>query len=494
MARICPVLLATTLLLPALAAPPVPAQAQAQAQAPTQADAPLGAPTPVHTLLATLAGDYTDLPEQDDPHFGFAVALHGDTLAVGAPGTRVASAVPTFTDDRGAVFVFRLDPASNTWLLDQRFDYPSLSAARCGHSVALNDNTLLVGCPMQGPGGRVVFHTRAHSNAPFTGMLILDDESVQGGARCGTSVALIDSAPGTNSILPMAAVGCPERRDFPVNVLGLVGGVDIYRDFLGWQLATALNGPALTASGFGQSVSLNRAGPSPGMTLLLAVGIPGQGFSTGSVRVFAMGNTVAEWTQEHQLIGPHNGSRFGYSVHMRAGRLAIGAPERPILVQLEQESTGSLSIATRVCTFQGNCSWSANVTEALPYPLPASPTAVKQMRLGHAVHALTPSRILAGAPLYPFTQETGQARHYRLLGDTWVLNTAEPFIPLGAAAPATAYFGHSVSGDDTWLAIGAPVYPEPTGQAGRVFVYAWDFDDTIFANDFECIGPEPGCI
>jgi len=485
-----PSLPACALLVPVLVSQPHQARAGA--------DDLLGVPAPVHTLLATLAGDYTGLPDQLDPRFGFAVALHGDTLAVGAPGTRVEAALPGFINDRGAVFVFRRDPASNTWLPDQRFDYPSLNAGHCGHSLALNDNTLLVGCPMHGSGGRVVFHGRANSGAPFSSVQFFDDQSVQNGARCGTSVALVDSAPGTNSILPMAAVGCPERRDFPANVVGLVGGVDIYRNFLGWQPATSLNGPAITVTGFGQSVGLNRAGPAPGMTLLLAIGVPGLGSSNGTVRVFAMGNTVADWTQEHQLTGLSTGSRFGYSVHMRGGRLAVGAPERRFTNPgtLDPVTAGSLSIATRACTFQGTCSWSAVVTEALPLPPPPNASAIAQMRMGHAVHALTPDRVLAGAPFYPAAQWTGQARHYQLAGGTWGLNSSEPFYPQGAAAPATAHFGHSVSGDDTWLAIGAPLYPDPVteGASGRVYVYAWDFDDTLFDHDFECSAPEPGCI
>lgn len=113
MATFRPLLLAPTLLVAGVGLPgPAPAGDQTLR----------GVPGPVHTLLADLAGDYAGLPEQLDTQFGFAVALHGDTLAVGAPGTRVEAALPGLIDDRGAVFVFRRDPASNTWLPDQRLD------------------------------------------------------------------------------------------------------------------------------------------------------------------------------------------------------------------------------------------------------------------------------------------------------------------------------------------------------------------------------------
>lgn len=461
---------------------------------------PAGTPPPVHTLLAQLQGDYAGLSAapQDDPRFGEAVALHGDTLVVGAPGTNVDDIV--VSAERGAVFVFRRDPASNAWLLHQRFGYPflGLGVGHCGSSVAVNDHTLLVGCPMRGWGGVVFAYPRAHPDAPFTAPVQFVDDGEQAGARCGASVALIDAAPGTDSPLPMAAVGCPERRDFPEGNLGLVGAVKVYRNFLGdWQPAATLAGPSTVTTGFGRSMSLNRAGPSPGMTLLLAVGIPATGNGHGSVRVYAMGNTVADWTQEHQIAGPAAGSRFGFSVHMRAGRLAVGAPQRTLPNPLTHPPllptpTGSLSIATRACTLQGTCSWSATVTEIVA-PLLPLPSTQAQNRMGHAVHAPTPARIVAGAPMYPFGSFIGQARHYLLAGGDWTLNDGEPFVPVGPA-PATAQFGAALAGNDAWLAVGAPGYPDANGELGRVFVYAWDFDDTVFANGFECGAAVPGCI
>lgn len=452
-------------------------------------------PDPVHTLVAQLAGDYAGLPVQDDPRFGHSVALHGDTLAVGAPGTLTSSGGVVLA--RGAVFVFRRNPDNDAWQFVQRIAFGTGGNGRCGHAVALNDFSLLVGCPgheVSGQArGRAVFYRR-NASGDYVDPVVFADGSVQAGAQCGASVALIDSAPGSNSPLPMAAVGCPNRRDFPLGNVGLVGAVDVYSNFLGlWSQATSIIGPAASASGFGASVSLNRSGPNPGLTLLLSVGIPGtSAAAAGSVRVYAMGATVGQWSQEHALTGPGQGSRFGHSVHMRGGRLAVGAPERrvlnPALNPPAMVASGSVSIATRACNFQGVCGWSAPVQEYIAAPLPVPVTAA-QNRLGHAVQVLEPNRVLAGEPWHPWPGFNGRGRHYVLEGGNFVLRTTEPF--QSASTPATAEFGAAVSGDAQWLAVGAPGYPD--ASSGRVFVYAFDYDDTLFAHDFECNGGAPGC-
>ncbi len=445
---------------------------------------PPGPPGPVHTLVQQLEGDFSGLPEQDDPRFGFAVALHGDTLVVGAPGALVAAGDPPVIRERGVVFVYRRQP-SGTWQLSQRLLYGAGGAGQCGHAVAVNEYSLLVGCPFHSDRGRAVFYTRSNPDAEFDDPVSFVDTSMQEGADCGSSVALIDADPEADSPLQMAAVGCPNRRDFPGGDSGLVGAVDIYRNFFTWDFATSINGPGTVATDYARSVSLNRAGPNPGKTLLLVVGIPGTTSGNGSVRIYANGDTVSDWSQEHMIVGPDAGSRFGYSVHMRGGRLAVGAPERhvlnPGLNPPLPVASGSLSITTRACTVQGVCTWVANVDEFPAAPLPIA-SLVAQNRLGHAVQVLTTDRVIAGAPWYPFGSLVGQARHFVLDDGEWVLNEEEPFYP-AAPVPATSGFGSAISGDDTWMAIGAPGYPQE--NRGRVFLYAYDYDDVIFRDGFE---------
>ena len=450
---------------------------------------PPGTDPVIHTLVAQLQGDFSGLPPQDDPRFGHSVALHGDTLAVGAPGTLVAAGDPPVIRERGTVFVYQRNPANDTWQFVQRLFFGAGGAGQCGTSVALSDFSLLVGCPFHLGRGRAVFYRRATVDGEFGDPVSFVDASVQTGAECGSSVALIDSAPGTASVLPMAAVGCPNRRDFPQGNLGLVGAVDIYRNLLGqWALAESIAGPGTAFTDFGRSLNLNRAGPSPDMTMLLSVGVPGTGSANGSVRIYEMGATVADWTLDHTMVGPQSGSRFGHSVDMNAGRLAVGAPERRTVLPgsnpIALVANGSVTITTRACTFQGVCNWSATIDEFFAPTFPNGQPFVAQNRLGESVHVLEPARVFAGAPLYPWPNFFGQGRHYVLDDGEWVLNEDEPFYPIGANLP-TSEFGAASSGDEAWLAVGAPGYPDADGNHGRVFVYGYDYDDTIFANGFE---------
>ncbi len=450
---------------------------------------PPGADPLIHTLVAQLQGDFSGLPPQADPRFGQSVAVHGDTLAIGAPGTLTGSGDSVF--QRGAVFLFRRNAGNDSWQFLQRIAFGTGGDGQCGTSVALNKDSLLVGCPFHQVAGvargRAVMYARNAVTGQYGDAQSFVDASQQPDARCGTSVALIDSAPGTNSPLSMAAVSCPNRRDFPGGQFGLVGGIDIYWNLLTWNHAATLNGPAVTATGFGHSIDLNRTGPNPGMTLLLSVGIPGTGDANGSVRVYAMGANVQTWTQEHSIIGPASGSRFGFSVDMNLGRLVVGAPERrTILLGSNPPVTvanGSITIATRACNFQGVCGWSAPTAELTMPTLPIGQP-VAQNRLGTAVHALEPDRVFAGAPMFPWPTFAGQGRHYVLDDGEWLLNEDEPFHPVGPGLP-TSEFGTAAAGDAQWLAVGAPGYPDANDNHGRVFVYAYDYDDTIFADGFE---------
>lgn len=99
---------------------------------------------------------------------------------------------------------------------------------------------------------------------------------------------------------------------------------------------------------------------------------------------------------------------------------------------------------------------------------------------GILVHAFTPDRAIADAPLYPFRRFIGYAHHYALDSGGWLLNEGEPFYPTGPA-PEMAEFGAAISGDNSWPAIGAPGYPQE--NPGSVPIYAYDYDDTIFAHE-----------
>jgi hypothetical protein len=454
-----------------------------------------GTPPPVHALVAQLEGDYWLLPEQDAPRFGHSLALHGRFLAVGAPGTLTSSGGSV--QARGAVFLFRRQ--DTVWTFAQRITFGSSEPGECGHALALSDRFLVVGCPQHrvsgAPRGRALFYRRNIDTDLFeaNGQFIPDGI----GGECGYSVAVVDVAAIVSNGQPTAAVGCPNRSFDAGGGLGVnTGSVEVFRWSQQWQFITTVQ-PAAGGfnNRFGHSVALNRSGPQADPDILLIAGIPGLGANSGGASIFAGGPNLVPWTEERTFTGTPL-SRFGHAVHMRGNRLVIGAPEHlvinPALGGLGQVPGGMISIASRSCTLQGICSWNQQqqlvnfFSQAIPFA-----AAVPQNRLGQSVHALGAARVLAGEPLHPIPGQAGRSRLYSLFGSNWLLAADEPFYA-DAPAPDASGFGHAVSGDEAWLAIGAPQGP-PTGQ-GRVFVYGYDFDDTLFADDFECTGPFPGCI
>ena len=139
---------------------------------------------PIHTLIASLEGDFAGLPGQDDPRFGFSVALHGDTLAVGAPGTLTGSGGNIYR--RGAVFLYRRQQEGHGWQFLQRIAFGVGGDGQCGHAVALSDSFLMVGCPWHQVSGvargRAVILARDGGTGLYGDAvplrLMLDDEVV----------------------------------------------------------------------------------------------------------------------------------------------------------------------------------------------------------------------------------------------------------------------------------------------------------------------------
>lgn len=460
--------------------------------------------TPVHEQIIELEGDYSGLADQEvglGPQFGHSVAMHGNTLVVGAPRTRVyvagdepGSAVAVHL---GAVFVFRWN--GYQWLPTQRL-IPAQSVintdAECGYSVAVSRFNLLVGCPYHVDGdtqqerGRTLVFQRSQETGDFQFATTFDDTLATNGAECGHSVALLDAV--DSGALPLAVVGCPGRQQL---ISGQIfsGGVDVYHWLLNWGHAVSLTGNPGSTSRMGHGVSLNTHAES----ILLATGAPGFSNNAGQVRIFEMGETSASWTLEASYTGTTS-SRLGYSVDLGGERMVAGAPTRTALVFDPDDGfvnvpVGGISVVTRSCTFNPfpdppTCTWGEATA------IDGSPTqgTEPQNRLGHAVHVLATGasgRIIAGEPHYALGSVSangrpGRARHYLRNGASWELNTGEPFYQI----PATWSYqeaGAALAGDSGWVAVGAPLaYLSKIGPGlGRVRLYA--YNNSLFSDRFE---------
>ena len=136
----------------------------------------------------TQAGKLTASDPKVDAGFGHAVAVHGDTIVVGA-----YEEDHTAADDAGAAYVFTR-PAAGWADMTQTARLTASDAAaddEFGTSVAVHEDTIVVGAPEEDTGARgsaYIFTKPANDWADMTETAALRGES--GGDRFGRSVAV----------------------------------------------------------------------------------------------------------------------------------------------------------------------------------------------------------------------------------------------------------------------------------------------------------------
>lgn len=232
-----------------------------------------------------------------DEDFGHAVALDGDTLAVGAPnlGGVVSPSTP------GAVHVYRRLNAQ--WLHQATLSAPEGQVADYfGFSVVLRGDVLVAGAP-----GRGLVHVFRRQGAGWQAVQQLAPPSVVNRGGFGRAVALVEG---------LLAVGAPET--FPAG-----GTVHLYAlGAGGWSLVhslTATDGQA--GDRFGEALALSRDG--------LLVGAPGDREPTsnnvGSARWYLRMPTT--WVERFRFFPSPAAptAEFGSSVALLDGVVIVAA-------------------------------------------------------------------------------------------------------------------------------------------------------------------------
>lgn len=284
-----------------------------------------------HDLVRSqvLAGDYTGLPAQDatpGPEFGLAVAVDGDWMAVGAPGTRVGPAAGLV---RGAVFLFQRE--GGQWQLRQRmFGFDDWGPApRCGHSVALRLPRLAFGCPgaewPATPGqasGAVV--TSRLIDGVWTGPTGFRQSGTDG--ACGSAVAL---TPTVVDHPVRLALGCPGNDDGRGEVRILS---NTHNGYL-WSPTHVITAASAPGDRFGEALAMHRTIAFDLVLQTLAVGAPGraQGAAAGAGAVHLFEGASFFPTglvlMPNAVLFPQAG--FGSAVAVNLGHLLVGAPGGP---------------------------------------------------------------------------------------------------------------------------------------------------------------------
>ncbi|WP_295428006.1 glucan biosynthesis protein [uncultured Thiodictyon sp.] len=169
-------------------------------------------------------------------HFGAAVALDGDRLAIGAPGDDYPGAW-----EQGSVYLFQR--TGNAWAQTTKLTEPG-GWQDYGAALALSGNRLLVGVPRahDNAGRTAAGALCAYTRPPLGGTWALNECFRPVGGRTGDAFGAAVSLKGLTAI-----IGAPGARH---------GAAWVYHDVKGkWHQGAKLTGVAGTAEQFGAAVA-----------------------------------------------------------------------------------------------------------------------------------------------------------------------------------------------------------------------------------------------
>ena len=250
---------------------------------------------------ALTASDFDDTDQ-----FGWAVALDGDTAAIGAPHRDLAPLV-----DCGAAYVFTRSGAAWSETAILQAEAPSQDA-KFGFALALEGDRLAIG-ENQAEGAVTMF---ARAGAMWSRQSTVHPVSAYGQKDFGAAVALDGDT---------MVVGAPgDQRYFEGSWLIDAGAAYVFVwDGAVWQQQARLQ-PAVSAwedaykAGFGGSLSLAED------TLIVGADARAAPGSQGAAHLFA--RSEDQWSEDVRLTWPETAVKFGAAVGVAGGRLLVGAP------------------------------------------------------------------------------------------------------------------------------------------------------------------------
>ena len=280
----------------------------------------------------TQAGKLTASDPKEDAGFGHAVAVHGDTIVVGAYEEDHTDNNNNPIDDVGAAYVFT-KPA-NAWAdMTQTARLTASDAAaedEFGTSVAVHGDTIVVGAPEEDTGARgsaYIFTKPANDWADMTETAALRGES--GGDRFGRSVAVY----GDTVVVGAFEVNGTRGAAYLFTKRAATG---VWDD---WDDTSASNAtPKLTASDRASGDRFGRAVAMDGDTIV--IGAPYHDYddpdnntndvsNSGAAYVFikpATGGWATD-TETAKLTASERAEndQFGYSVAVDGNTVVVGA-------------------------------------------------------------------------------------------------------------------------------------------------------------------------
>ncbi|MDO8672411.1 MAG: FG-GAP repeat protein [Dehalococcoidia bacterium] len=435
-------------------------------------------------------GEVTKLPAPyvgDQMFFGASVAVDGDTIVVGT--------LNWYGYQQGEVYVFARDwLGANNWGQVTKLTTNAVFGGDFGYPVAIDGDTIVVGCRGAYPGGEAYIFVRgkggsnhwgqakkltvpnAAQGAAFGHSLAIDGDTIAIGAYVesglqgaayifavaddvwhqSTKPFALDGAAGDNFGFAVAidgdtlVVGSPAKASYlgAVYVFGRdVGGNNYWGQV---RKVTAAIGAA--GDHFGAAVSLDDD--------IMVVGAYGDSSNTGAAYIFSRENGGANnWGQVTKLVAFDgvSGDWYGFAVGVSGDNAVVGAPAK---------SSGMAPALGEVYVYARD-QWGANVWGEVRNIYAGDP--YQNDNFGRSV-AIEGETIVVGAykkgtvmqfavgAAYVFARDKGGAKNW---GQVTKLVAADP--------DANDWFGLAVAVDDETIVVGAP---GKSGNQGAAYVFA----------------------
>lgn len=336
--------------------------------------------------------------------FGRAVAVSGDTVAIGSP----------FDDNvqsgAGAVYVYTR--TAGVWTQRAKLGASATGNDRFGWAVALEGTTLAVGAPTDEPGaannaGSVSVFTGSGASWALQGSVLSASDALEDD-QLGVSVALS----GDTLVVGAEGVDGAQIDTGAAYVFTRSGSVWTQRT----RLVASANGDGTDQRLFGRSVAID------GTTIL--IGEPGRIANKGAAYVYT--GSGATWTQQGGALTASDGAGgdvFGHSVALRGDLALVGAYD-------EEPDAGPLNRGSVYVFRRSAAVW----TQPDKY-LASDATANDRFGFGLA---LTPGAAIVGAP-YDANGVNTEA------GSAYVFHLGTPTTTIQIVNPTAAKFGQTIS-------------------------------------------------
>lgn len=358
--------------------------------------------------------------------FGYTVALEGNTLLVGAPGDNDRAV------QAGAVYVYRYDGVSKTWVQVSKVAPTALTTGVLfGISVSLAGTRAAISVPYDQESGVNVGSFYVMNN--FTGNISTRGETklVASDASANSSFGQSVSIQGSNAV-----VGSPNTVSSYVYQYNVSTGV--------WDETKLVPTTGTGIVSYGQSVSISERN--------ILIGASDSALK-GSAYIYQFKPDTATW-KETQLLASDgaNGDDFGLSVDLTGNTAVVGAPGK-----------GAVYIY-QLNTVDGSWVEFQKLTSA-------------DAGYGYSV-SISGQSIAVGAD----QTSTAYLYQYHPTSKTWA-----QVQQLTSGQPASEAFGSSISVFSNSVLVGAPHKNSDTGGA-YLFEYnpttqVWDLTKTFIASD-----------